>query len=277
MQPREYLKSVILTSVVRIFCLRECVSDSCFVLARVPTYASNFLTGACTSVMEGTPMTGALMATCGDYLHACFGALRPAALSQWRSDFLWHPPFTSDVDIGPWAWAPLPTSGESGISAIKNPVNTGIRTKHPIPEVRAHIAKRRKYINRNFRLDVRLLQLDLGSSECQLPGSSEPPRRSGSAAAYEEIRESHTAEEKPRDIEERRTRSNITDRQQEIENANDGAYLEANSLQPPRRKPTHPNKHLGRRNVTDQPNIRIATIGRISTLSGERYNFCVLG
>ena len=142
-------------------------------------------------------MAGVLMATCGDYIDAFFGALRPAALSQWRSDGVGSPPFTSDVDIGPWSWEPLPTRGESGICAIKkNQGNTGIRIQTPTLGSREHSAKRGKtYMNPNLRLSFLLLQLELWRSDGQLPGSSEPPRKSGNASTYAEIREPHTAAE----------------------------------------------------------------------------------
>ena len=122
----------LLTAVVRIVCIRECESDSFFVRPRLPAYASNCLTAAGTSVMEGTPMTGVLMATFGDYLNASFGAWLPSALFRNGARRHRTPPLTSDVDMGNWSWAPLLTRGESGIFAKKeHPRNTGIRIHRP--------------------------------------------------------------------------------------------------------------------------------------------------
>ena len=118
----------LLTAVVRIARLRGGDKEFSFRGPRVHTYKSNFLTHKGTSDMEGTPLAGGLMATFDDYADASSQTWKHASISDWRFEGMGPPAFSSDLALGPWSWAPLPTIGASGYYAEKTTIITGITT-----------------------------------------------------------------------------------------------------------------------------------------------------
>ena len=136
------------TAVARMVYIRDGETEFSFAWARVPTYSSNVLTSADVPLPEGTPTFGITLPTFGGYLGATFSTREVGALPQWRPEGLGPAVFTSDVDLDPWSWAPLPALGASGFFTKKtSPRITGLRLKPPILEVRQYSDK----ATRNFR------------------------------------------------------------------------------------------------------------------------------
>ena len=97
------------------------------------------LTSGDVPLREGTPIFGILLPTFGGYLRATFSTWEVGTLSQWSSEGLGPAVFTSDVDLDPWSWAPLPALGAHGFFTKKtSPRITGLRVKHPILAVRQY-------------------------------------------------------------------------------------------------------------------------------------------
>ena len=180
----------LLTAVVRIVYLRECESDSFFFWRRAPKYASNFLTSEGTSVMEGTPMTGVLRSTFGDYLNASIGSWRPSALSQWRPDYIGPrrspPMWTLTICRG----RPTYTRGVWYLRQKEEPPKYGNSYSISDTRIPERNAKRVGNIHESKHSSFfSPFRLDSGISGGQLPGRSEPPRKSVNAATYAGIRE----------------------------------------------------------------------------------------
>ena len=137
-----------LTVVARISHLRDNEKEFSFSWAMVPTFTSNCLCTSDVTIQEGTPVFGVLMPTFGGFANATFATWEVGTLSMWRAEGLGPPIFTSDVDLDPRSWAPLPSLGASGFFTKKQTHRfAGARIKPPILEVHEYIAKTSK----NFR------------------------------------------------------------------------------------------------------------------------------
>ena len=135
-------------AICRMVYLRGGETEFSFARERVPTYAPNFLTSADTTVQEGTPIFGILWPTFGGYTRATCATWEKGTIAGWRSEGLCPSVFTSDVGMGPWSRAPLPSIGASGFFTKKtSPRITGLRIKPPTLEVREYNDK----MSKNFR------------------------------------------------------------------------------------------------------------------------------
>ena len=120
------------TAAVRLVYLREGGSEFSCAWARVPTYSPNCLTSVDVPTHEVSPAFGTLLPTFGSYDDATFATWEVGTLSIWMHEGLEPAVFTSDVDLGPWAWAPLPSIG-----------NSVFPNKKTAPELRAFVSNLR--------------------------------------------------------------------------------------------------------------------------------------
>ena len=156
-----------LTVVARVVYLREGEREFSYVWARVPTFTSNCLTTSDVTLQEGTPVFGILMPTFGNFVNATFATWEVGTLSMWRAEGLGPPLQTSEIDLDPWSWAPLPSLGASGFYTKKQaPRITGVRIKPPMIDVHEWVAKTSK----NFREPTPYFSLPSSSLNLHLPG-----------------------------------------------------------------------------------------------------------
>ena len=153
---RRYIKNTsentptpyLFTAVARLVYIRAGEAEFSFVGERVPTYSPNVLTSIDVPHQEGDPIFGILLPTFGGYSDATFSTWEMGAISQGGLRGLRPAVFTSDVDLDPRPWAPLPALGASGFFAKKtSPRITGLRMKPPIPDVHQYNEK----VPGNFR------------------------------------------------------------------------------------------------------------------------------
>ena len=136
------------TAIVRAMNIRGGETECSFVWARVPTYASNCLTSVDFPVQGGTPIYGIILPAFGSYTDAIFATCEAGKLAGWGNEGLGPAVFTSDADLAPWSWAPLPSLGAPGFSSKKTaPGITGVRIQHPLLDAHEYKVK----MAQNFR------------------------------------------------------------------------------------------------------------------------------
>ena len=92
----------------------------------VPTYSPNCLTSVDVPIQGGSPICCISPPTLGSYTDAALVTWGVGSISFRESEGVGPSVFTSDVDRGPWHWAPLHSIGASGFSAKQNhPSNYG--------------------------------------------------------------------------------------------------------------------------------------------------------